>query len=131
MRMKQLGTTAVLITLLYSPYGRRAVCAGEYRVTLKGVEAELDELPVVVEIGATVPVGTCRLESQGGLATIPAEVFEYHGKRFLALVLGRVPRDRELTYRLARVARATCDPTRVFSCTEMTATFVWTSITGS
>jgi hypothetical protein len=101
MKAKTLRTTAIVITIVLLPYGHaQALRAGPYRVTVKGADAGVDESPILVEISAPLAVGTYRLQPSGSAPAIPADVFDDHGKRFLAVILGRVPKGTELAYSL-------------------------------
>lgn len=99
--MKSCTTLAILTTMLSLPCDRGAsALGGAYRLTVKGAPAELDEIPVVSEIKEPLSVGTYRLQPPGAAAAIPAQVFEDEGKRFLAVVLGRMPGGSATMYSL-------------------------------
>lgn len=100
MKMQTSATNAIarLMTVLF--IGLNATAGGaDYRLVVRGAKVALNQSPIVTEIAAPLPLGTYRLES-AGQAALPAQVFEHHGKRFLAVILGRAPAGGDVTYRL-------------------------------
>jgi hypothetical protein len=119
MKMKSYGTTAILTVLLCFSLGRSGgVWAGAFRLTVSGEGTELDELPLVAEIAAALPVGTYRLTSTDGAAANPAEVFEDHGKRFLAVILGRRTKAQDSRYSLDAANPGDISPSHAVSVSK-------------
>ena len=61
--------------------------ADEWRVTVRGGEADAGPTPVVTEVDGGVPKGVYQLQPDRSGSPLPAQVFEYGQKRFLATVL--------------------------------------------
>ncbi len=99
--MKMHWLIAVIVAVAVgprAPWG--TIWAGSHRLTVKGAEVDLEEVPVVVEIEAPLAIGTYLLRPAADAAAIPAQVFEERGRRYFAVVLARVAARRDSTYQL-------------------------------
>ena len=61
-----------------------------WRVKVQGRGADLGETPVVVELKVEVPPGDYVLQADGDNTSLPAQVFQDDGKRYLGVVLDHV-----------------------------------------
>jgi hypothetical protein len=99
--MKTLTSIAIsLAVLLFVGSPRSAAWGVTYRLTVKDVEPGLDEIPVIAEISEPLAAGIYKLTPSGRQPAILAQVFEARGKHHLAMILTRVPQEKELVYSL-------------------------------
>jgi Methane oxygenase PmoA len=70
----------------------------EWRVTVRGVDVDLGETPIVTEVPASVFPAVYRLSPSAGGDPVAAQVFEQGQKRFLAFVVPRLPASRSVSF---------------------------------
>src|SRR5262245_48857171 len=97
---------AIFIMILWPGLAFRAVSvrADSWHVTVRGVDAGLNEAPVVAPLKIGVPVGSYVMAPSSGGGILPAQVFEDGGSRYLCAVFPRGTARENVTYSLGSTA---------------------------
>ncbi len=90
--------------------GVASASAEGWRVKVRGRGADQGETPVVVELKVTVPAGDYVLQADGDDKSLPAQVFQDDGKRYLGVVLDHVTGSAPQQYTLRREPKSELTP---------------------
>ena len=90
--------------------GVASASAEGWRVKVQGRGADLGETPVVVELKVEVPPGDYVLQADGDDTSLPAQVFQDDGKRYLGVVLDHVTGSAPEQYTLRREPKSELTP---------------------
>jgi len=100
----------VLVGAVLLMFAVASASAEGWRVKVQGHGADLGETPVVVELKAEMPVGGYVLQANGDNQSIPAQVFQDDGKRYLGVVLDHVNGSTPESYTMHRETKSELSP---------------------